>query len=216
MPWGFLGSIGAALIGGALENKGASDANSAARQAAQVQMEFQERAAKSSYQWGMEDMRKAGLNPMLAYQRGGASSLSGTSYSPQNEMSGAPGAVGTAISTSMALIRQREEIKNMKEQRRVMEATRLKTESDKKHTDKLTNRLDIEVPGVKAESRTKQNTQRITRAQEMTAEANAASAKSRRDFQRTRAGRWTTYIGQFFSNMLSASHTAKTVRGLRN
>lgn len=45
----------------------------------QKQMDFQERLSGSAYQRAMEDMRKAGLNPILAYQQGGASSMPGAS-----------------------------------------------------------------------------------------------------------------------------------------
>lgn len=44
---------------------------------ANQQMRFQERSQRRRYQWTMEDMRKAGLNPILAYQQGGGSALSG-------------------------------------------------------------------------------------------------------------------------------------------
>jgi hypothetical protein len=41
------------------------------------QMRFQENMSNSAWQRGMEDMRKAGINPILAYQQGGASSPQG-------------------------------------------------------------------------------------------------------------------------------------------
>lgn len=45
--------------------------------AAQKQMDFQREMSNTSYQRGMEDMKKAGLNPILAYSQGGASTAAG-------------------------------------------------------------------------------------------------------------------------------------------
>lgn len=58
--------------------------NSAEKEAAQKQMDFQERMSNTSYQRGMADMKAAGLNPILAYSQGGASSAVGAKANVTN------------------------------------------------------------------------------------------------------------------------------------
>jgi hypothetical protein len=67
MSWG---QAAGSIAGIALEGR-------MARDRAQKQMRFQERMSNTSYQRAMNDMKKAGLNPILVSKLGGASTPSG-------------------------------------------------------------------------------------------------------------------------------------------
>lgn len=79
-----------------------------------INREWQERMSNTSYQRAMADMRKAGLNPMLAFSQGGAAVPSGGA--PQGVMNRNENAVGaginsaaTAMNTANALNAQRSQ-----------------------------------------------------------------------------------------------------------
>ena len=76
--------VGAALLSGAAGLIGGKSRNKAAQRAAANQMAFQKEMSNTSYQRGMADMQKAGLNPILAGKMGGASTPGGATYQPEN------------------------------------------------------------------------------------------------------------------------------------
>lgn len=75
-------------VGMGLQSSGVSASNKKAQQIAREQMAFQERMSSTAYQRATKDMRSAGINPMLAYMQGGASTSAGASYTPENVYEG--------------------------------------------------------------------------------------------------------------------------------
>jgi len=69
--------LGGALAAGGIDYFSAKDTQSKQKQMAREQMAFQERMSNTAYQRAVKDMRKAGINPILAYAQGGASSPGG-------------------------------------------------------------------------------------------------------------------------------------------
>lgn len=79
-----LGAVGS-VLSPALNYASAAAANRTNRAIASNQMDFQAEQSSTAYQRSMADMKAAGLNPMLAYQQGGASSPPGASAAVQPE-----------------------------------------------------------------------------------------------------------------------------------
>ena len=99
------GALTSAISGG-LSYLGAKQKNKVDQQRINQQMQFQERMSSTAYQRAMADMKKAGLNPMLAYSKGGASAPAGASMPAMDELSG-------AVSSAQAGRRLSAEIDNM-------------------------------------------------------------------------------------------------------
>jgi len=81
-------AAGATMGAGVSSAIGASEANKANREIAAQQMAFQASMSGSAYQRAMADMKAAGLNPMLAYSQGGASTPAGASAQMENVYGG--------------------------------------------------------------------------------------------------------------------------------
>lgn len=97
-------SAGASLLGAGLGFFGGERTNEANARQAQLNRDFQERMRATQYQTAVDDMRKAGLNPALAYQQGGAGTPSGATAQMGNSMAAAGGGAAQAAQTAANLV----------------------------------------------------------------------------------------------------------------
>lgn len=114
-----IAGVASALGGALLSHKGQSDANKSNERLAREQMAFQERMSNTSVQRAVEDMRMAGINPMLAADHG-ASTPVGASATMENTMSPAVSSAqhGARLSADLKVMLG-EQLKNLRADRLV-------------------------------------------------------------------------------------------------
>jgi hypothetical protein len=129
-----IGLVGAGLgfLGGERANAANRDiaaaANAASAEQAANQMSFQERMRATQYQVATEDMKRAGLNPMLAYTQGGAGTPTGAMGQVSTAKIG--NSVGSALQGYQSLSMNNADIDLKKATTTGTTAATIKTEAD--------------------------------------------------------------------------------------
>lgn len=107
------GGVASSVIPAFMGYLGQRQTNAANAQQAQQQMDFQREQTSTSYQRGVEDMQKAGLNPMLAYSQGGAASGGGAQATMGNEAQAGMSSAVQALMTRQQLAQMAAQVENI-------------------------------------------------------------------------------------------------------
>ncbi len=113
------------LMAGAAEIAGGKMQLDEQERMAQKQMDFQERMSSTAWQRGVKDMRAAGINPMLSFMQGGASS-------PAGAMAPVPNVLGGAVSSALQARSAMQGFDMMRKQMDNVDMDTLKKQADAK------------------------------------------------------------------------------------
>lgn len=188
------------------------------RDMANAQMGFQERMSNSAFQRSMQDMKAGGLNPILAYKMGGASSPAGASGSgamgvAQNVLGNA---VRTGVSTGMQAKRLDQELDVMNAQEKNINQDTDKKYSEYRLNDELHRRTQAETTLRQAEEENVRKTGAILDENLSSAKAAAAGAQHVEKLFNTDIGKWLKMLGagaRELNPFLDSAHSARNLGG---
>lgn len=147
--------LGLASIPGVGEYMGTKEANQTNIALARENNAFQERMSNTAYQRAMADMKKAGLNPMLAYQQGGASTPSGSVAKVDPKI-----ATGLARTALEAYAIKKEA--NQKDSQTQLNQTVNEVKKEEKEVTAATaKRIKAELPAIRQEARVREKIGKI-------------------------------------------------------
>lgn len=185
----FTGGASLALTAGALGLMGAEDTNAANQQIAAGQEAFQADMSNTAYQRSVKDLEAAGLNPMLAYTNGPASTPTGAAIAMQNPMTSAISS-GSQAADVMTAMRQQQSQSDLND-----------ALLDKAHADSMLSHnsamsLKLQQPAIEAEA---------------AARTQAANVASKAISDHPEMMKWGDIIKNFFGPLTSSASSAASI-----
>lgn len=137
-------SAGASLLGGFMSNKSQANANAQNIQLAKEQMNWQERMSNTAIQRRVEDMKKAGINPLLSV--GGASAGAST---PQGSSAQVQKTFDATIMPSLLTAVSNAQVASAEKKK--LESETVSQESNQRKQDISNLKMEIEMGNLKGQ-----------------------------------------------------------------
>lgn len=143
-------ALGGGIIGAASNAKQTAETNAANRDIAREQMMFQHNMSNTAYQRARVDMERAGINPMLAYMQGGASSPQGASATMVSPRTGDD--INRAVSSTLSAISTAQELRSRESTIDLQKAQEAATVVEAKVKDETAKKVAEEAKQVRAQT----------------------------------------------------------------